>query len=278
MTIMNVGVHENISSRSLLTLNKTLSIEESQGLVMPDPKITVNGEPFREIRLPPGISHIRTEDMIKSSEELKILCWVMTAPENHKSKARKVKETWGKRCNILLFMSSSVDLELPSVKLNLVQDDRQRLWQKSKEAFRYIYKYYRDKADWFLKADDDTFVIVENLRYMLQNFQPADPIYFGSPLKEEDLKRIKHSKNEKFVSGGAGYVLSRNALTRLVDIALKGKSKHGQCHYTKNMGPEDIEIGRCLESVDVHIGVSKDKIGRTRFHREPPTHTSYFNS
>jgi glycoprotein-N-acetylgalactosamine 3-beta-galactosyltransferase len=174
-------------------------------------------------------------------------------------------------------MSSSVDTELPSLKLDLVHDDRSRLWQKSKEAFRYIYEYYRDKADWFLKADDDTFVIVENLRYMLQKFKPTDPIYFGSQLKKEDLKHIIHSKNEKFVSGGAGYVLSRNALTRLVNIALQGKSKHGECNYTKNMGNEDIEIGRCLESVDVHVGDTKDNFGRSRFHREPPTHTSYFN-
>lgn len=87
-------------------------------------------------------------------DEVRILCLVMTYSKNHKTKAIHVKETWGKQCNKLVFISDHHDIELGAVALPS-SEGRQFLWGKTKEAFIYAYNNHFDDADWFVKADDD---------------------------------------------------------------------------------------------------------------------------
>lgn len=194
----------------------------------------------------------------KMFDKVRVLCWIMTGPKNHEKRARHVRNTWGKRCNILLFMSSTEDKSLPSVALP-VSEGRNNLWKKTKEAFKYVYKHYKDQADWFLKADDDTYVIMENLRYMLYPYKTTDPIYFGC--------KFKPFVKQGYMSGGAGYVLSREALNRFIEQSLN----HTGCSK-KDSGAEDVEIGKCLEAVNVVAGDSRDSIGRGRFFPFVPEH------
>lgn len=88
-------------------------------------------------------------------KEVKVLCWVMTNPDNHKTKAWSVRQTWGQRCNKLLFMSTESDGDLQPVVLPF-NEGREQLWNKTREAFKHVYDHYLEEFDWFLKADDDT--------------------------------------------------------------------------------------------------------------------------
>ena len=45
----------------------------------------------------------------------RILCWIMINPDNILKRAKSVKDTWGKRCNILLFFSLKEDPNFPAI-------------------------------------------------------------------------------------------------------------------------------------------------------------------
>lgn len=110
---------------------------------------------FREkliTRLSDGYSESLADKLYRN---VRVLCWVLTMPENHKTKAIHVKNTWGKRCNKLLFMSTATDFEIDSIALP-VEDGRNSLWDKTRLAFHHVYNYHFNDYDYFLKADDDS--------------------------------------------------------------------------------------------------------------------------
>ncbi|XP_059148648.1 glycoprotein-N-acetylgalactosamine 3-beta-galactosyltransferase 1-like [Physella acuta] len=184
--------------------------------------------------------------------KVRVACWIMTSPTTLHSKAIHVKNTWAKRCNLVLFMSSVADPKFPAVGLD-VPEGREHLTAKTMKAFKYLYDHHMEDADWFLKADDDTYVIVENLRYLLHNEDPTQPVYFG--------QKFKAYVREGYVSGGAGYVLSKEALRRFGEksyVDYKIFAEYGEA--------EDVYIGECMQNFGVRLKDSTDSLNRSRFH------------
>ena len=118
----------------------------------------------------------------RKTPDVKILCWIMTYPANHYSRAVHVKNTWGSHCDKLLFMSSEEDKQLGAINLN-VSEGRQNLWGRTKRGFQYCYQHHREEFHWFVKADDDTFMVIENLREFLTPLDTNEPIHFGHNFK-----------------------------------------------------------------------------------------------
>ena len=85
------------------------------------------------------------------------------------------------------------------------------------------------------EGDDDTYVIVENLKSMLQDVDPNEPVYYGARFDMSELK-------EGYMSGGAGYVLSKEALRRFVEDGLPDPKK---CEPRDEFpdAAEDMEMG-----------------------------------
>lgn len=76
------------------------------------------------------------------------------------------------------------------------------------------------------------------------------------------------------MSGGAGYVLSKEALRRYIEVALKNDTI---CKYNAT-NSEDVAMGKCLQNVDVIAGDSRDTAGRGRFFIFNPDYHLFPNS
>lgn len=196
----------------------------------------------------------KNEDIVaaKLSKYIKVLCLVVTAPENFNTKTVAVNQTWGKRCSRLLFVSNKKNEFFPLIDFP-VPVGKQYVWGLAKEAFKHVYQYYLGTIDWIVRADDDTFVVMENLHYLLSKYNPDDALYLGC--------RFKKDMTQGFMSAGSGYVLSREAVKRLVEQTIPNKALCAD----GNEGIEEEEIGRCLENANVTAVDTRDAKGRYRF-------------
>ena len=196
-----------------------------------------------------GLGSAGADDLYK---QVRVLCWIMTHKQNLLTKASAVRDTWSKRCHVVLFVSDNEDNDFPTIPIN-VTSGRESLGEKTVAAFQYIYENHINDADWFLKADDDTYIIMENLRYLLSSHLPSKPVYFGHPFRPW--------VNQGYFSGGSGYVISKEALKRFG--SRKPNARPCKVNYG---GAEDVMFGRCMEYLGVKVGESRDRMGRSRFH------------
>jgi glycoprotein-N-acetylgalactosamine 3-beta-galactosyltransferase len=125
------------------------------------------------------------------------------------------------------------------------------LTQKVLLAFRDIYKEYGD-YNWYLKADDDTFIQNENLNAFLRQRDPNIPATYGFDFDFQ----IRNG----YPSGGAGYVLSNKA------FRLLGQQLATNMSFCQNLtGTEDYDLGACLRTLNVNSVSTSDELGRERF-------------
>ena len=132
---------------------------------------------------------------------------------------------------------------------NFSNDTYNKLTDKIYAAFKDVY-LNNNGYDWYLKADDDTFIFEDNLRLFVSDKNSNDPVTFGFHFKISG----------GYQSGGAGYLLSKEAMNRL------GYKLATNNTFCPNSGLEDVDTGACLKSLNVLPKNSTDEKGRERFH------------
>ena len=132
----------------------------------------------------------------------------------------------------------------------------ENLWPKTRAAWKYVYENHANGADWFIKTDDDTYLVIENLRNFLSKYNTCEPHYF-----EQCFKTLGG-----YNSDDVAYVFSNRTLKDFYEL-LKDPQK-----CTLQNPFEDVAVGACLKNAPVKTnpGDTRDKYQKEFFHPLKP--------
>jgi glycoprotein-N-acetylgalactosamine 3-beta-galactosyltransferase len=209
-----------------------------------------------------------SEKYLTNKKNPTIFCLIITTADNLNSHAEQIYDSWAHKCDQHRFITlipgnnkSEIWEEKYKNKLNLLKPDGfiidkyNLLSHKMFRMFMDVYKYY-NKYDWYLKADDDTFIFYDNLKKFLADKNSSEPITFG---------RDFHMAGG-YHSGGAGYLLSHESLKRMASKLIQN---YTSCSIS---GFEDVDVGNCWRSANVTWSKSLDEFNKERFFPQPILH------
>ena len=155
------------------------------------------------------------------------------------------------------------DPSMPFVYLNIT-DTLARLTDKHTGTIMYAYEKYIKDFDWFLYANDDTYIAVENLRLFLVDKCPTEKTLYGKVMIYAPPQKAAYTSgdnNRGFIQGGSGWLASREAIR----LFAEGMKKDPNFCVCRNGAIEDQEVSDCYRKVNVYPGESRDAENRERF-------------
>ncbi|KAI6233127.1 hypothetical protein M3Y99_00948700 [Aphelenchoides fujianensis] len=119
---------------------------------------------------------------------------------------------------------------------------RSHSWEKIRRVFRFLHESVGDRFDWILRADDDSYVVMENARRLAAEFDPQRPLSRG------------------YTDGGV-YLVSREG-ARVFNEIMQNETICPDFHRAE----EDQELARCMARAGIFPTNTRDAEGRDRFH------------
>uniref|UniRef100_A0A7E5A2E0 N-acetylgalactosaminide beta-1,3-galactosyltransferase n=1 Tax=Panagrellus redivivus TaxID=6233 RepID=A0A7E5A2E0_PANRE len=161
--------------------------------------------------------------------------------------ARAAYDIWGRHCDKTIFLTNSpMDLEVEHIYFPLYHT----------RGHSMLYATTFGQYEWYLRADDDAFVVMKNARTYLSRFNSS----------QNSVHALRWGFFETAgYPDGSTYILSWRALETFVKLT----RIPGMC--TKfHRAEEDQELGSCLATAGVTTQDTRDEAGRQRFHQFHP--------
>ncbi|XP_039255797.2 chondroitin sulfate synthase 1-like [Styela clava] len=179
----------------------------------------------------------------------KVFVGVITAEIFLGSRAIAVNSTWGSQVDKLSFfteLGSAEKYGVPVINLEGVSDREYPPQKKAFKMLKHMCENHIDDYDWFIRADDDVYIRVEELKEFLGLIDSNKLIYMGQPGHGVPEVRDRLGLNgHNFCMGGPTVMFNRKALKKLCPHL-------DECMAEVVSGEEDVEIGRCVSN-HLHI-------------------------
>lgn len=186
------------------------------------------------------------DNVAQSLDKNLVLIGIMTAKQFVNSRAVASYHSWVKTIpgRVIFFSSEGSETlapdYLPVVGLKGVSDE----YPPQKKSFlmlKFMHKFYGDKYEWFIRADDDVFIKGDKLAAFLHSINGSKPQFMGQAGigKTEELGLLSFQAHENFCMGGPSVAMSK-ATFDMVGPHI------GFCLRNIYSTHEDVEIGRCV--------------------------------
>lgn len=182
---------------------------------------------------------------------------VLTCQKYLNTRAASIKNSWGRKENIT-FLSDKNGNNNDIISFDNLSSNYSELWNR-------YYEFIKDvdiKEDWIFFADDDTYVNIQNLQNLISTLDKNDCLYIGKELLLSE--RATDSQNRytgfpldtligegaflplNYASGGAGFLISKNAFDKLKKHLL-------QSNFPARSYNTDVAFGIWMRNCNIKI-------------------------
>ena len=124
----------------------------------------------------------------------RIFCFILTTPGYFLTRTKSINDTWAPRCDRYFFITEplpnnatfeqhKIAQQFPIAPIKNLTQGYAHLTQRSNAAFLFAYENYYNDYDWFVKADDDTYLFVDHLKRFLSDKNTSEPVTYGYNFK-----------------------------------------------------------------------------------------------
>ena len=208
----------------------------------------------------------RNDNDVRVEQPPQIFCFALTANDRHLTSSRAIIYSWGKRCDRFYFVTRLQNSSVELMTLQKFENDADitptTITQTTLDVLLHLRGDQLAAAyHWFLRASDDSYVIMPNLRQLVARLDRREAhrpfVYVG------DVEQMY--EKYQFSITGSVMLFNRKALERLTTAESDNDENDENNFDTKEQRCltemiYDHQFVKCIKQLGIHINPVNDNL------------------